>query len=270
MKKKRIVSVLLLMNGWLVQSKRFNSFKNLGNPLVAVERLSQWAADELIYLDISRDSQFSELREDLAYKGNRTFLDIVSDVSEKAFMPITIGGKIRSSKDVEGRLSRGADKVSINTLLVSNMGRVYEMAKEFGSQCIVASIDGKKVGDEYRAFVENGERDSGYSVAELARMAENNGVGEIFLNSIDRDGCRNGYDINFIKNVTESVGIPVIACGGVGDWDDFDHALLNTKADAVAAANIFHYTDQSVYHARKHLYEKGRNVRPPEIMSIRK
>ena len=141
MKKKRLIPILLLKNGFLVQSRQFNRHQNLGNPTTAVQRLSEWASDELIYLDISRDEKYDMGRDDQGYKNNQSFFDIIKDVSYKTFMPITIGGKISNLKDIEKRLELGADKVAINTAAYKEKGFINEAAKEFGSQCIVVSID---------------------------------------------------------------------------------------------------------------------------------
>ena len=145
MKKKRLIPVLLLQNGYLVQSKGFNSFQNLGNPVHAVKRLSQWGSDELIYLDISRNNNYDIKRDDLKYKNNPNFLSIIKEISKVTFMPITIGGKIKTLKDVEKRLKVGADKVAINSAVLKNPNLINEIAKEFGSQSLVVSIDVKIV-----------------------------------------------------------------------------------------------------------------------------
>ena len=268
MKKTRLIPVLLLKNGWLVQSKGFKYHQNLGNPITAVKRLSEWASDELIYLDISRDDHYDVRRDDLGHPNRRDFFEIIRDVSKIAFMPMTLGGKIRSLADIEKRLRYGADKISINTQALNDRRFIQGAAKEFGSQCIVISIDVKKVGGDYRVFSEYGTKITDYEPAVWARIVETEGAGEILLNSIDRDGMRTGYDIELLNNVSRSVRIPVIACGGVGEWAHFSEALEKTSVDAVAAANIFHYVDQSVYLAKKYLHEKQLNVRAPDLMVI--
>lgn len=268
MKKKRLIPVLLLKNGWIVQSKQFERFQNLGNPISSVKRLSEWASDELIYLDITRDNHYDLRRNDLNHPNRHNILDIIEDVSKWAFMPITVGGGIRSLKDIQIRLTKGADKISINTIALSNPDFITQAANEFGSQCIVVSIDVKKVKNKYFVTRNYGQDITNNDPVDWAKLVESKGAGEIFLNSVDRDGTKTGYDINLINSVTDSVKIPVIACGGVGEMKDFAQALKKTNADAVAAANIFHYMDQSVYLAKKYLYEKGYNVRPPSLMLI--
>lgn len=279
MKKNRLIPILLLKNGWLVQSKEFKRYQNLGNPITAVKRLSEWASDELIYLDISKDEKYDIRRDDQKYPNRHSFIDIIKDVSKVTFMPITVGGKIRTLNRIEELLAAGADKISINTAALTDKNFITKAAKEFGSQCIVVSIDAKiidpvrngisnGVNGKYKVISKGGTEETNYNPVEWARIAEARGAGEILLNSIDRDGMKNGYDIELIDSVSKKVSIPVIACGGVGEWQHFADALNKTKADAVAAANIFHYTDQSVYMAKKYLYDKGCNVRSPDLLLL--
>jgi len=268
MKKKRLIPVVLLKNGWLVQSFQFARHLNLGNPFWTVKRLSEWASDELIYLDISSDDSYDLRREDLGAPNRRTFMEIIADVAKVTFMPIAVGGKIRTLEDIQQRLALGADKISINTIAFDDPGFISRAATQYGSQCIVVSIDYRNVGDESRVMVQGGRRDTGLSPAEWAKMVESRGAGEILLNSIDRDGMKTGYDIEVIQQVCAAVKIPVIALGGVGQWEHFEDALRETEVDAVAAANIFQHTDQSVYYAKQHLFEAQYNVREPMIIPI--
>jgi cyclase len=267
MKKRRLIPVLLLRNGWLVQSKQFRRWQNLGNPVTAVKRLSEWASDELIYLDISREDTYDLRRDDLGNPNRSSIFDIIQDVSKAAFMPITIGGRIRTLNDIEKRLELGADKVCINTKALEEPRFIETAAKEFGSQCIVVSIDYKKVDGENRVMKAWGTQPTERSPDSWAREVEVLGAGEVLLNSIERDGMRLGYDLDLIGEVAERVRIPVIACGGVGSWEHLAEGLQQTRADAVAAANIFHFTDQSVFLAKKHLVEAGLDVRPPNLFS---
>lgn len=268
MKKKRLIPILLLKNGWIVQSKQFKYFQNLGNPTYAVQRLSEWAADELIYLDISRDRNYDLRREDLRDPNRHSIVDILEDISKKTLMPITVGGGIRTIGDIELRLAKGADKVAINTAALNNPKFITLAAQEFGSQCIVISIDVKIIEEKQMVMSKFGQTPTNYTPVEWAKMVETCGAGEILLNSIDRDGMKTGYDIELLTQVSEAVKIPVIACGGVGSWEHFAEAFTQTKVDAVAAANIFQYTDQSVYLAKKYLYEHKYNVRPPDLILI--
>lgn len=268
MKKKRLIPVLLLRNGWLVQSKQFRRYQNLGNPITAVKRLSEWASDELIYLDITRDDSYDMRRDDLGHPNRHTIFEIIEDVSKAAFMPITVGGRIRSLQDIEKRLALGADKVSVNTKAIEEPSFIESAAKEFGSQCVVVSIDVKVVDGSNRVMLGGDSRATELEPEAWARHIEGLGAGEILLNSIDRDGMKTGYDLELLERVAAAVKIPVIACGGVGEWPHFAEALEKTGVDAVAAANIFHYSDQSVFLAKKYLSERGLNVRKPELLKV--
>ena len=268
MVKKRLIPVLLLKNGWLVQSKGFKEYKNLGNPTTAVKRLSEWAADELIYLDISSDNIYDIKREDQAYPNRKNLLEIIADVSNYAFMPITIGGKIRNLQNITEYLENGADKICINKITRENPNFVKESSKEFGSQCIVVSVDVKLIDGIYYLYAYEQKKILEIKVFDWIKKMQDLGAGEIFLNSVDRDGKQTGYDIDLISNVSDKLKIPVIACGGAGDWNDFSRVLTQTNAKAVAAANIFHYRDQSVYLAKKHLFDKNVYVRKPFLIDI--
>lgn len=268
MKKQRLIPILLLKNGILVQSKQFSRYQNLGNPTAAAKRLSEWASDELIYLDISRDSNYDLRRDDLKYPNRHSFLEIIEDVAKVTFMPMAVGGKIRTLQDIEKRLILGVDKITINSQALADPAFITQAAKEFGSQCIVVSIDVKLQNNAYTVMSEGGAKATAYHPLEWAQIAESQGAGEILLNSIDRDGMGTGYDIELLADVSGNLGIPVIACGGVGEWQHFAEALEKTNVDAVAAANIFQYTDQSVYVAKKYLYEHDCNIRPPDLLSL--
>lgn len=268
MKKKRLIPVLLLRNGWLVQSKQFRRYQNLGNPISAVKRLSEWASDELIYLDITRDDSYDLRRDDLGHSNRHNIFEIIEDVSKVAFMPITVGGRIRSLHDIEKRLALGADKISINTAALDEPQLVAAAAREFGSQCIVISIDMKVTDEKHPVVMRGGIQTTPYTPQDWAKQVEQLGAGEILLNSIDRDGMKTGYDLELLDQVARHVDIPVIACGGVGDWSHLAEALEQTHVDAVAAANIFHYSDQSVFLAKKYLHECGHNVRPPDLLAM--
>lgn len=268
MKKRRLIPVLLLKDGWLVQSKGFCRYQNLGNPVTAVKRLSEWASDELIYLDITRGGEYDLRRDDINHPNRKNLLDIIEDVSRQTFMPITVGGGVRTLRDIELRLSKGADKISINTIALNDPDFISRASKEFGSQCIVVSIDVKRVAGDY-AVVRNGGRETtSLHPAAWAKAVQDLGAGEIFLNSVDRDGAKTGFDIALIDCVVGAVRVPVIACGGAGEWRHFADVLSQTKADAVAAANIFHYVDQSVYLAKRHLFQNGFNVRNPDLLNL--
>ncbi len=269
MKKRRLIPVLLLRNGWLVQSRNFRDYQNLGNPVTAVKRLSEWASDELIYLDISRDDNYDIKRSDQGYPNRKNFLDIITDVSKVTFMPITVGGKINKISDIEKRLKVGADKVAINTIAIHNPKFIQDSSKEFGSQCIVVSLDFYKFENQYFIFDNKTRKVTEINIYDFIKKVEDFGAGEIFLNSVNRDGKGNGYDIDFFNEISKKINIPIIACGGAGDWFDMYDIFDKTCVDAVAAANIFHYRDQSVFLAKKFLYEKNVNVRKPDLLMIK-
>ena len=268
MKKKRLIPILLLKNGWLVQSKKFSQYQQLGNPITAVKRLSEWASDELIYVDISKDDFYDINRSDQGYPNRENFLDIISDVSKVTFMPITVGGKINSIKDIEFRLKLGADKISINTKALNEPEFIKHSSKEFGSQCIVVSIDFIKKNGAYFIYSHKQNKTLQINIFDFLKKIEDYGAGEILLNSVDRDGQGNGYDVEFFSKVKKIVNIPLIGCGGAGDWYDMYDLFKESDIEAVAAANIFHYKDQSVFYAKKFLYEKKVNVRKPDLLRI--
>lgn len=265
MKKKRLIPVLLLKDGSLVQSKQFTRHQNLGNPFTAVKRLSNWASDELIYLDISRVQSYSNKRTDLNFSNVFSPIELIREVSKVCFMPITFGGGIRTLSEIELIVKSGADKVSINTAALKDPNFIRQAAKEFGSQCIIVSVDVKLFKNSYFVMSNYGKVKTNYKVEEWCKIIQDYGAGEILLNSVDNDGMKTGYDIKLIKNISKISTIPVIALGGVGDWKDFAEALEKTSVDAVAAANIFHYYDQSVFLARKFLSDKKLNIRKPEL-----
>jgi imidazole glycerol-phosphate synthase subunit HisF len=268
MKKKRIIPVLLLRNGWLVQSKGFRRYQNIGNPVTSVQRFSEWASDELVYLDISKNTVYDMRRDDTGHPNRGSLLEIVEDVARQTFMPITIGGGIRTLTDIELRLAKGADKIAINTAAISRPDFIEAAALEFGSQCVVVSIDALRVEGSLTVMADGGKQSTGRAAKDWAAEAESRGAGEILINSVDRDGMKTGYDLELLAQVVDAVRIPVIGLGGVGEWAHFAEALEQTGVDAVAAANIFHYSDQSVYLARKFLYEKGLPVREPALFEI--
>jgi imidazole glycerol-phosphate synthase subunit HisF len=263
-KKKRLIPVVLLRGGWIVQSKEFKHYRNLGNPTTSVKRLSEWCSDEMIYLDITPNDTYDMHRDDIKSSNRNNLLDIIEDVSEVAFMPCAFGGGIRSLEHIRERLSRGADKVTVNTSALQDPSFVSKAAREFGSQCIVVSMDVKKL-DEKNVVMMGGHTPTEYEAAEWARIVQDHGAGELLVNSVDRDGMKNGFDIQLLQQVCDVASVPVIACGGAGEWEHFAEAFRETGVDAVAAANIFQHVDQSVYLAKKFLFERSLPVRAPEL-----
>jgi cyclase len=265
MLKKRLIPIVLLRNGFVVQSKLFKRYQRLGNPTTIVERLSDWAADELIYLDISTDASYDLGRDDLNFVNRHSILEILGDISSKCFMPLTFGGGIRKLEDAEARIRTGADKFTVNSQALIEPDFVDACAREFGCQCVVVSIDAKGCHPSWEVFRMGGKIGTGRRPGEWAAEVEKRGAGEILINSIDRDGSGHGYDIALIRTVAEAVKIPVIALGGVGTWDHLAAGIIEGGASAVAAANIFHYTENSVYEAKKALFERALNFRQPSL-----
>ena len=261
MLKKRLIPVLLLRNGIIVQSKGFKRYQNLGTPTAAVERLSSWASDELIYLDISQNPEYDLRRDDLNHPQLGSIVEIVNLIAAKCYMPLTFGGGIRTIEDIRVRLGGGADKVTINTLALESPEFITEAAEQFGSQCIVVSIDVKQTESGKRVY-KGGRTPTEWEPIQWAKEVASLGAGEILLNSIDRDGSGSGYDLELVESVSRAVHVPVIAMGGAGNLTHVADAM-NSSVSAVAVANMFHYTENSVYNAKKFLYEQKLNVRNP-------
>ena len=267
MKKRRLIPLILIKNGIVVQSRNFNEFQKIGMPKTSVKRCSEWGSDELILLDISRENKYNS-RDDLNFVKNNNFIDIVLDISKSCFMPITVGGKVRSLQDIENYLISGADKVAINTSAVLNPKFLDLASKRFGSQCIVNSVDVKLINDRYVICINNGSEITSYELKEWLKISEQNGTGEILINSIDNDGRGDGFDLNLIDLVESNTNVPIICCGGAGRFEHFLEVAEKTNVDGIAAANFFQHVDQSVFLTKKFLYEKNFNFREPKFLNI--
>jgi cyclase len=265
--KKRIIPVILLRSGVIVQSKFFKRYQPLGTPTAVVERLSNWESDEIIYLDISPAQTYDLNRDDLNHPSFSTIEEIVELVAKKCQTPLTFGGGIREMSQVSTRIHKGADKITLNTVAIENRNFITEIANRFGSQSIVISIDVVKEEDGRYLVYKRGKERTLISPVEFARECESAGAGEILVNSVNRDGSKLGFDIELIQSVVDVVGIPVIALGGAGTWEHFEEVLVKTNVSGVAAANIFQYTENSMYHCKQYLYEKGLPVRKPGSLS---
>ncbi len=246
----------------MVRSQAFNIHQVIGDPVSHVERMMQWQVDELIVLDIGNEnSTFEHHRIDYRTKPVHTIVDFIGLVAIECNMPLTFGGRIRSVDDIRLRIQNGADKVAVNALLKLAPDEVTRAAHAFGSQAIVASIDYRRVEGQVRVFVDHGRDDVGMDVAAWSRRAVDCGVGEILLNSIDRDGTARGYDIDAIETVAQAVEVPVIACGGAGHQRHFQEVFQKTTASAVAAGNIFHFKENAYPLAKQFLKRTLSDIR---------
>jgi imidazole glycerol-phosphate synthase subunit HisF len=250
MLKKRLIACLLVRDGLIVQSIGFNKYLPIGHPKFPIEFVVKWDVDEIVLLDMSATPQ------------NRgPDLKLIELLSHYCFLPLTVGGGIRSVDDVRNIIRAGGDKASLNTTAFKRPEIISEIADVFGSQCVVISIDAKKMNNgDYNVFLNSGQIDTGVTVQAWAQKVEKLGAGEIFLNSIDRDGKKLGYDENLIRLVSESVQIPVISCGGVGQFTDFSKGI-QAGASAVAASNIFHFVEHSTIIAKAQLLKAGVDIR---------
>lgn len=259
--KSRLIPVLLLKNGLLVRSQGFATHQIIGNPFNEVARFSDWCVDELIYLDISREGEPDLMRDDLKANACGHFLSILEEVAKTCFMPLTVGGGIRSIEDMRERFHRGADKVTLNTLALERPSLVDQAAGVFGAQALVLSIDVcRRDSGDYEVMGRCGQDGTGRRVEDWAREMESRGIGEILLQSVDRDGQGGGYDLELIQRVCESVSVPVICCSGVGRFEDYS-AGITAGASAVAAANIWHFKELSDRQGKRALARAGVEVR---------
>ncbi|MDA9562423.1 imidazole glycerol phosphate synthase subunit HisF [Candidatus Pelagibacter bacterium] len=250
MLKSRIIPCLDVKNGRVVKGINFVDLKDAGDPVEQAKVYSDGGADEICFLDITASNENRE-----------TIYDVVERTSKKCFVPLTVGGGVRSVEDINKLLNCGADKVSINTAAVENPRVIEESSKKFGSQCIVVAIDAKKKNDKWEIFTHGGRNNSGINALEFAKKMENSGAGELLVTSMDRDGTQVGYDNELMSNITALVNIPVIASGGVGNLDHLVDGIKLGNASAVLAASIFHYGKHSVKEAKEYLASKGIPVR---------
>ena len=250
MLKNRIIPCLDVKNGRVVKGINFVNLKDAGDPVEQAKIYSDGGADEICFLDITASNENRD-----------TIYDVVKRTSKKCFVPLTVGGGIRSVEDINKLLNCGADKVSINTAAVKNSKVVLDSSKKFGSQCIVVAIDAKKNEDKWEVFTHGGRNNSGIDALEYAKKMEENGAGELLVTSMDKDGTQQGYDTNLMNKIASKVNIPVIASGGVGNLDHLVDGIKLGNASAVLAASIFHYGKYSVEDAKEYLDSKGIPVR---------
>ena len=249
---KRIIPCLDVKAGRVVKGVQFVHLKDAGDPVEAARAYDADGADELCFLDITA-----------SHEERKILLDVVGRTAEQVFMPLTVGGGIRTIDDIRDLLKAGADKVSINTAAVQHPEFVKQAAERFGTQCIVVAIDAKRAGDGWEVFTHGGRVATGIDAIDWARTVESYGAGEILLTSMDRDGSKAGYDLGLTRAVSEAVGLPVIASGGAGNLQHLYEGFTEGKADAVLAASIFHYREYTIGQAKEYLRARGIAMRMP-------
>ena len=249
--KTRLIPSLLIYEGRCIKGVKFQKYRDVGHPITLAKVYEAQGADELLLLDITASQE------------NRPILlDLVRSAAEQCFMPLTVGGNVKNINDIRELLRSGADKVSINTAAYKNPDLIENAALEFGSQCVVISVDYKKTSkDTKEVFVSGGTEATGVDVVEWCRKIYTKGAGEILLTSINHEGLMEGYDTSTIRSVVESVGCPVIAGGGAGNLIDLVEVVTQTGASAVSAGSLFHFTDQSVVKCHSYMKQSGLDVR---------
>ena len=247
---KRIIPCLDVKEGRVVKGTQFVDLKDAGDPVENAKAYDQQGADEIAFLDITA-----------SYEKRDILIDIVRRTAEEIFIPLTVGGGVRRLEDIRRLLKAGADKVSVNTAAVNDPEFVAKASKRFGSQCIVIAIDAKRRDGGWEVYTHGGRVPTGLDAVLWAKQMDEMGAGEILLTSMDRDGTKDGYDIELTRTVSEQVGIPVIASGGVGTLEHLYEGLVLGKADAVLAASIFHYREFAISQVKSFLKERGVTVR---------
>jgi imidazoleglycerol phosphate synthase cyclase subunit len=263
----RLIPCLYLKNGLIVRSRNFETHQIIGSPISTIQRYSQWNVDELFLIDISAEDHHDLRRDDLAMSNDAgTALGVLKSIAQETFMPLGFGGGVRTIDEIRQRLNAGADKCIINTIAIENNEFITQAAEEFGSQCIVVSVDAKRQPDgSHLVYSHSGSQQTNWRADAWAKEVERLGAGEIFLNSIDEDGAGRGYDCDLIRLVADAVTIPVIACGGVGNYDHFAAGVLQGGASAIAAGNIFHFFEMSYSFAKGACQEAGIEMREGEL-----
>jgi len=249
---KRIIPCLDVDMGKVVKGINFVNLKEVGDPVAIADFYNKEGADEIVFLDISATNE-----------GRKTMIDVVRKTAERVFIPLTVGGGIRSLEDFKNILRAGADKISVNSAVIRRPKLITEAAEKFGSQCVVVAIDGKKRADNsgWNVFINGGRIDTGLDAAEWALKCEKLGAGEILLTSMDADGTKNGYDVEFTEAICKNVKIPVIASGGCGKLEDFKEIFEKSSCDAALAASLFHYRELTIKEVKEYLKSSGVEVR---------
>ena len=247
---KRIIPCLDVKGGRVVKGTQFVNLKDAGDPVENARAYDEQGADEIAFLDITASHEKRDI-----------LLDVVRRAAEEIFIPLTVGGGVRRLEDIRNLLRAGADKVSVNTAAVKDPPFIEKASKRFGSQCVVIAIDAKRKGEGWEVYTHGGRVPTGIDAVLWAKQMEEMGAGEILLTSMDRDGTKDGYDIELTRTISERVGIPVIASGGVGTLEHLYEGLILGKASAVLAASIFHYREYTIVQVKSYLKEKGVTVR---------
>ena len=250
MVSKRIIPCLDVKDGKVVKGTNFVNLVDAGDAVELAERYTKEGADELVFLDITA-----------SHEKRKILLNLVEQVAKAIRIPFTVGGGISELSDIEDLLKAGADKVSLNSSIVKNPGLITDASKQFGSQAIVAAIDVKYIEDNYKVFVKGGREETPLYGFDWCKQAEQAGAGEILLTSMDRDGTKQGYDISFLKRLSEMVSIPVIASGGAGNKEHFLEAFKLADVDACLAASLFHFSILNIIELKKYLQENGIKIR---------
>jgi cyclase len=251
MTNARVIPCLDVDAGRVVKGVNFVDLRDAGDPVELAARYDAEGADELVFLDITASSDERD-----------TIVDVVRRTAEQVFIPLTVGGGVRTVEDARRLLRAGADKVGVNTAAIERPSVIAEIAEVFGSQCVVVAIDARRTGKGFEVHTHGGRRPAGLEAVTWAMVAERLGAGEILLTSMDRDGTRDGFDIELTRAVADAVGIPVIASGGVGNLDHLAQGITEGHADAVLAASIFHFGEHTVADAKRVMAEAGVRVRP--------
>ncbi|MGI9553491.1 MAG: imidazole glycerol phosphate synthase subunit HisF [Thermodesulfobacteriota bacterium] len=248
---KRIIPCLDVKDGRVVKGVQFLNLRDAGDPVEIAKKYSEEGADEITFLDITA-----------SHEDRDTMIDVVKRTASEVFVPLTVGGGVRTLEDVRNLLLAGADKIAINTAAVKNPQFVRQASEKFGSQCIVVAIDARSNGkDKWEVYTHGGRNPTGIDATEWAVKMESFGAGEILLTSMDRDGTKDGYDIDLTKSISRAVRIPVIASGGAGNIDHLLEGINRGEADAVLCASIFHYGEYTISEAKEYLRSKGVSIR---------
>ena len=271
---KRIIPCLDVDQGKVVKGVNFVNLRDAGDPVELASFYNQQGADELVFLDITASSD-----------GRNTMVDVVESVSQQVFIPLTVGGGIRSVSDVRVMLESGADKISFNTAAVADPNLIKRSSDHFGNQCIVVAVDARRIqsdsrfssngqstplinpdisiekSSEWEVFIYGGRKSTGIDAIKWAKLVTELGAGELLVTSMDSDGMQNGYDLKLLSEISKHVSVPVIASGGAGNLDHLSDAIIEGNADAVLAASIFHFGTYSIEQAKQHMYAKGIPIR---------